>query len=352
MQCKILCKFAPENALPGMKHACNLIILVLCIFTSSLLKAEPLHLLGIGNSFTEDMLQLLPFLLPDSGSGELDVAYLYRPGATLDQYCQMMKKDERECSFFEFDPVSGNWNMTDHVLIDSVLALKRWDVITLQQASPVSGFYNTIKPNLEVVLDTIEYYQPTAQIAWHATWSYSKTYNNSNYQNYDYSQLKMDYAIEHTTLELMDDFANRIDIIIPSQQLIKQLRLTALNDSLDLTRDGIHLSPFAAEAVSDLVYEILFAPRLGISIIENEHEAIKDTIHSASDFKIIKQMAFEVCHDSLIWEHLSENIVYKTEYYTLKGLKLKQPVYRTPIIRRNHYLSGDIKGERIVLLEE
>ena len=264
----------------------------------------------------------------------------------------MMKKDERVCSLFEFDAETGLWQQTQHVRIDSVLALKKWDVITVQQASAVSGMYNTIKPNLEEVLDRIEHYQPDAQIAWHMTWSYSHNSTNPLFKNYDYSQLKMDYAIEQTTMELKSDFADRIDMIIPSQQLIKKLRASEVNDSLDLTRDGYHLSLFAAEAVSDLVYEMLLAPRLGVPITENLRGALGDTIHSASDFEYIKQVAYEVCHDTLIWVHLSENIVYKTEFYSPTGLKLKQPVYRRPTIRRNYYLSGDIKNERIILLEE
>ncbi|MBP5499931.1 MAG: hypothetical protein J6Y05_04465, partial [Bacteroidales bacterium] len=77
-----------------------------------------------------------------------------------------------------------------------------------------------------------------------------------------------------------------------------------------------------------------------------------DTIRSASDFEYIKQVAYDVCHDTLIWEQLSENIVYKTEFYSITGLRLKQPVYLRPIIRRNYYLSGDVKNERIILLEE
>ncbi len=335
-----------------MKRTRELLVLALWLLASNLMYAEPLHLLGIGNSFTENMLLLLPYLLPHQGSGELDVAYLYRPGATLEQYCEMMKKDERVCSLFEFDAETGLWQQTQHVRIDSVLALKKWDVITVQQASAVSGMYNTIKPNLEEVLDRIEHYQPDAQIAWHMTWSYSHNSTNPLFKNYDYSQLKMDYAIEQTTMELKSDFADRIDMIIPSQQLIKKLRASEVNDSLDLTRDGYHLSLFAAEAVSDLVYEMLLAPRLGVPITENSRGALGDTIHSASDFEYIKQVAYDVCHDTLIWEHLSENIIYKTEFYTITGLKLKQPVYRRPTIRRNYYLSGDIKNERIILLEE
>ncbi len=181
-----------------MKRTRELLVLALWLLASNLMYAEPLHLLGIGNSFTENMLLHLPYLLPQNGSGELDVAYLYRPGATLEQYCEMMKKDERVCSLFEFDAETGLWQQTQHVRIDSVLALKKWDVITVQQASAVSGMYNTIKPNLEEVLDRIEHYQPDAQIAWHMTWSYSHNSTNPLFKNYDYSQLKMDYAIEQT----------------------------------------------------------------------------------------------------------------------------------------------------------
>lgn len=335
-----------------MKRTRELLVLALWLLASNLMYAEPLHLLGIGNSFTENMLLLLPYLLPHQGSGELDVAYLYRPGATLDQYCETMKQGGRECSLFEFDPESGAWQETQHVRIDSVLRIKPWDVITLQQASGTSGLYDTVKPNLQMMLDSIEYYLPLARIAWHATWSYSRNSSHPNFSNYDFSQLKMDYAIEQTTLAVRNDFADRIDMIIHSQQLIKRLRQTALNDSLDLTSDGYHLSAFAAEAVSDLVYEMLLAPRLGVPITENSRGALGDTIHSASDFEYIKQVAYDVCHDTLIWEQLSENIIYKTEFYTITGLKLKQPVYRRPTIRRNYYLSGDIKNERIILLEE
>ena len=66
-----------------MKRTRELLFLALWLFASDHINAEPLHLLGIGNSFTENMLQFLPFLLPDRGSGELDVAYLFRPGKVV-----------------------------------------------------------------------------------------------------------------------------------------------------------------------------------------------------------------------------------------------------------------------------
>jgi len=348
---EILCIFAAENDTRRMKFPRISLVLVLWTLTSNLLGAEPLRLLGIGNSFTENMLQQLPFLLPERGSGALDVAYLYRAGATMDNYCQMMKNDRRQCDLYEFDPECGEWNVTEGVLVDSVLTMKQWDVITLQQASSVSGLYNTIEPNLEVILDSIEHYQPQAMIAWHMTWSYSRNSKHPDFSVYDFSQLKMDYAIEQTTMELKEDFADRIDMIIPSQQLLKRLRQSELNDSLDLTRDGYHLSDFAAEAVSDLVYEMLLAPRLGVSVIENPYEAVIDSLHAPTDFKYIKQTAYDVCHDSLIWENLSENIIYKTEYYTLMGMRLWKPVYSRPIIRRNIFLSGDKKDEKVMLIE-
>lgn len=336
-----------------MKHILKPIVLALCLMVSALARAdEPLHLLGIGNSFTENMLHHLPYLLPDQGRGVLDVAYLYRGGATLDQYCQMMADRERRCSLFEFDGETGAWRETKGVLIDSVLMLKRWDVVTLQQASGISGHYETIKPNLETMLDTVEHYQPEALVAWHATWSYSRNSKHTNFTNYGNSQLQMDYAIERTTVALKRDFSDRIDMIIPSQPLLKRLRQTALNDSLDLTADGYHLAPFAAEAVSYLVYEMLLAPRLGVPVTDIEREGIGDTIHTAEDFKLAKQLAYEVSHDTLLWEHEPDDIVYRTDYYAPSGHRLQQPARMAPTIRCSHYLSGERKDERIILLDK
>ncbi len=337
-----------------MNRICKLIVLSLWGTVANFVEAEPLHLLGIGNSFTEMMLYQLPFLLPDSGYGELDLAYLYRPGGNLDQYRQMLQNRGRDCSLFEFDPVEGRWNRIDSVRIDSVLSLKQWDVITVQQSSDLSGMYNTIKPNLAVLLDTVEYYQPSAKIAWHATWSYSRNSQHPGFANYEFSQSKMDYAIEQTARNVKEDFADRIDMVIASQQLIKRLRLTALNDSVDLTSDGFHLAPFSSEAVSDLVYEMFMAPRLGVPVTENPREAIEDKSHSPEDYKLIKQMAYDVCHDPNIWEDqsdsIADNVIYKTEYYTLMGQRLEQPLYDSPIILKTYSLSGKTEVERVILL--
>ena len=112
-----------------------------------------------------------------------------------------------------------------------------WDLITVQQASPVSGVpdtYNHLK-------DLMDYVRKTARkpfrFAFHETWAYSKNYVRKVYEeNYQSRPIIMYQAILNTVWQETKKVA--INDIIPCGVSIQRAR-ALLGDSLN--RDGFHL---------------------------------------------------------------------------------------------------------------
>ena len=58
--------------------------------------------------------------------------------------------------------------------MDEALNSRRWDVVTLQQQSSDSAYYETFFPYLQDLADHVRSFQPKAKIVLHQTWAYEE----------------------------------------------------------------------------------------------------------------------------------------------------------------------------------
>ena len=122
--------------------------------------------------------------------------------------------------------------------LEAVLADEDWDYVSLQQASPFSGMYETYEASLPELIEYVKARLPKkTKLMLHQTWAYASTSKHSGFKNYNCNQLTMYQAIANAVKKAAK--ANKIKIVIPSGTAIQNARTSFIGDHLN--RDGYHL---------------------------------------------------------------------------------------------------------------
>lgn len=125
-----------------------------------------MKILSIGNSFSQDAQRYLYRLAKHDGM-DLKTVNLYIGGCPLQKhYLNML--DDNAAYDFEFNGEKTGIKVS----IRQALVSDNWDFITLQQASPLSGKYETYSPYIEALAEYVRKYCPHTKILIHQTWAY------------------------------------------------------------------------------------------------------------------------------------------------------------------------------------
>ncbi len=197
-----------------------------------------MKILAIGNSFSEDATYYLK-KIADSAHVDCQVVNLYIGGCSLERHAENIKSN---ASAYRYE---RNGVVTDRVVsVKDALQEDRWDIVTVQQVSGLSGIYESYGDNLRVVLDCVKAYAPQAKIYFHETWAYKFDSTHQDFSAYHYSQEEMALAIENTAKRICKENGNMP--IIPSGDVIKKLRQHPIfdhkNGGLSICRDSRHVT--------------------------------------------------------------------------------------------------------------
>ena len=125
-----------------------------------------MNILSIGNSFSQDAQRYLHRLAKHDGI-DMKTVNLYIGGCPLRRhYLNML--DDTAAYDFEFNGEATGIKVS----LRQALASDEWDVVTLQQASPLSGQYETYEPYIEELAAYVRRYCPHARLLIHQTWAY------------------------------------------------------------------------------------------------------------------------------------------------------------------------------------
>ena len=197
-----------------------------------------MKILSIGNSFSQDAHHWLHQLAELNGHDFYTID-LYISGCSLQTHWENHLADIAECEL----EVNGG-PMERYISVTEALKLEDWDIVTLQQASPLSGKWESYEPYLSNLAQLVRSICPRAQIYFHQTWAYEKDATYSGYVHYDNDQQKMYNAI----MEASEKAAKKLDVpLIPVGRIIQGLRENLPefdygNGGISLNRDGFHLT--------------------------------------------------------------------------------------------------------------
>jgi len=123
-----------------------------------------LHLFMIGNSFSQNASKYLPQLSKEGGH-ELVIGRAELGGSSLQRHWDHAEAAELNPDDPKGKPYGGK-------SLKMLLAEGVWDVVTIQQASILSGDVETYRPYARKLYDYVKKLQPNATVVVHQTWAY------------------------------------------------------------------------------------------------------------------------------------------------------------------------------------
>ena len=197
---------------------------------------DSFKLLMIGNSFSDDTIQYVYWMLQDLGVKEIVLGNLYIGGCSLDTHWTNAKGNKAEYKYREFK--NGAWVTTDSYKMKDAIKAQEWNFISMQQASPSSGMPDTYN-NLSNMITYVRENCYNAQLVWNMTWAYQKDSTHSGFANYNKNQTTMyNKIIETAKSKIASNKA--FYCIIPTGTAVQDARSSYIGDTL--TRDGYHMS--------------------------------------------------------------------------------------------------------------
>ena len=197
----------------------------------------PLRILAIGNSFSQDAVEQYLYELFQAAGIEAVVGNLYIGGCSLERHWTNAENNQAAYEYRKV--VNGEKSTRKNISIFAALKDEKWDYVSLQQVSGLSGQYASYEPYLSNLLDYVAGNATNGYMVpmLHQTWAYAANSTHADFPKYDKSQMKMYEAIVDAVEQAAA--AHEIDLVIPSGTAIQNARTSFLGDSFN--RDGYHL---------------------------------------------------------------------------------------------------------------
>lgn len=206
-------------------------------YVSAQIQSDTLRVLAIGNSFSEDAVEQYLYELAAAGGKPVVIGNMYIGGAPLSLHWDNARADKAAYSYRKID-AGGVKTTLEGVSIRTALEDEQWDYVSLQQASPLSGQFDSYVAPLVALHRYID--SVTAGKVghiWHQTWAYAANSTHSGFATYSNDQFKMYRAIMDASAEVRK--LVQVDLLVPCGTAIQNARTSFVGDNL--TRDGYHL---------------------------------------------------------------------------------------------------------------
>lgn len=198
---------------------------------------DTIRVLAIGNSFSEDAVEHYLHELADAAGKKILIGNLYIGGAPLSLHWKNIESNKDAYSYRKI-AVDGNKTKTEGVSILKALQDEQWNYVSIQQASPLSGQFDTYLEPLTKIKHFLDSVNDThVKYIWHQTWAYAPTSTHEGFSRYGKNQKRMYEMITKASAKAKKQFG--FDLLIPSGTAIQNARATFLGDNI--TRDGYHL---------------------------------------------------------------------------------------------------------------
>ena len=232
-----------------------------------------MNILAIGNSFSDDTLEYVYQIAESAGITGLYRGNLYIGGCSLERHLQNARTDAAEYEYRTNG--AGEWSTQPQYRLKDALAARKWDVISMQQASPFSGEEETYA-QADGLVSYVRGIAGDCRLVWNMTWAYQKDFTGENFSRYGYGQERMYRAIVNAVQRQI--LPRKVFEVVPCGTAVQNARTSFLGDTL--TRDGYHLSFGAGRYTAGLTFAkavlgvppraVTFVPR-GVS---REEEAV------------------------------------------------------------------------------
>lgn len=199
---------------------------------------KTLKVLAIGNSFSNDTTEYLYDIAIAEGMTDVVIGRLYYGACSVQQHAAYAKDNKPVYVYYKNN--SGYWDKTPDATMLQGLQDEDWDIITLQQASGISGVPDSYDGCLDQLIKYVNEHKtnPDAKLVWNMTWAYQSDSTHKDFERYGNKQEVMYKAITDTVNNVIlpkEDFT----VVIPAGTAIQNARTSQFGDTL--TIDGYHL---------------------------------------------------------------------------------------------------------------
>lgn len=207
---------------------------------------KQIKILAIGNSFSVDALQYLYQIASSLGVKDIIIGNLYIGSCSLETHLNNILN--KLPKYIYYTNTNGEWiEHIEHTVNEAILEHK-WDYISFQQVSSLSGMESSYNEILLQLVDEVKNLflsennpnrNDEVKFIWHMTWAYQQDTTHPGFINYSNNQLEMYYSIINSVKNKVlpnKDF----EIIIPNATSVQNARTSILGDTI--TRDGFHMS--------------------------------------------------------------------------------------------------------------
>lgn len=239
-----------------------------------------MNILSIGNSFSQDAQRYLHRIAKADGC-TLNTFNLYIGGCPLSLHYRNMISEEK-AYMLEMNGESTGFKVS----LKDALLNRDWDVVTIQQVSSKSPYYETYQPYLNKIVEYVRLCVPKAKIAIHQTWAYEQDSHRLNielgYKNHTDMFEDVRASYEKAAKDIKADF------IIPSGEVFQRLIESGIEK---VHRDTFHASyGLGRYALGLLWYSILS----GNDVKQNTFCDFDEEI-SKTEIEKAKECVAEIC---------------------------------------------------------
>ena len=250
---------------------------------------DTVNILAVGNSWTINATTYLGNILEELGY-KVKIYVSYAGGATLESYWNNIINAKKAYEVHTWK--NGEWHRPKTLYTyEEIIMSEKWDIITHQQQSGMSGVYETYQPYLHSIITWEQKkldYNPSVFLL--STWSYPNGTKKEQFASYYNNDTRVMYnsILKAYNQALKDE---KISIVIPCTPIIQQAREIGIKD-ID-TSDGTHLSTNGCYAASIICAETLLqfyfhSPNNALQVKTKPIEL------SDEDFSILKKLVVDI----------------------------------------------------------
>lgn len=215
----------------------RLTLSLLALLTVLGVSARTVRILAIGNSFSRDAIEQNLHELAAADGDTAVIGNLFIGGCSLERHVKNVRDDKHEYVYRKIN-ADGKMSERTKTSIKEALADENWDYISMQQASPLSGIYESYAAYLPELLAYVKANGPQkAKTMLHQTWAYAQDARHTGFRNYGNDQTTMYKSIVNAVNKAAK--LGKIKIIIPAGTAIQNARTSFIGDNMN--RDGYHL---------------------------------------------------------------------------------------------------------------
>lgn len=214
-----------------------LLVLLSFLVSETHARQKVVRILAVGNSFSQDAVEQNLHELADAEGIPTIIGNLFIGGCSLERHLRNARTNDSVYTYRKLG-LDGKKIEKKNMTLEMTLADEEWDYVSLQQASPFSGMYETYLTSLpELVKYVCTHLPKKCQLMLHQTWAYAANATHTGFKNYNRDQLTMYYSIVDAVQKASKQ--TKIKIVIPSGTAIQNARTSFVGDHMN--RDGHHL---------------------------------------------------------------------------------------------------------------